>query len=249
MKAYLLALKDMLVAALYPFFVLLTRHMQRSGLMLCAYKVPEGSSFQFSSTFAATTPLTAVTNADPAVVTSVGHGYSDDDLVMIQSGWEDINDSVVKVNQTAADTWEMVDINTTSTTLFAAGAGVGTASKISSWQTIPQVLTIGSQGGDPAYTDVEPLSKRQGFKIPVGFNAAAIELTLGHDASNAVYKAMLALSRAGTKVAFRMLLSGGEQSLGYGYLAVSEVPNLTRRQVNTVKCAITFLGRTVSYDS
>jgi hypothetical protein len=46
-----------------------------------------------------------------------------------------------------------------------------------------------------------------------------------------------------------MLLSGGEQSLGYGYLAVSEIPNLTARQVNTVKCSITFLGRTVSYDS
>lgn len=214
-----------------------------------AYKVPEGSSFQFSSTFAATKALTAVTNANPAVVTSVAHGYVDNDLVMIQSGWEDIQDSVVKVNQTAVDTWEMVDINTTSTTLFAAGAGVGTSSLISSWQTIPQVLTIDTAGGDPVYTDVHPLSKRQGFKIPVGFDAAAIELTLGHDAANAVYKTMLGLSRAGTKVAFRMLLSGGEQSLGYGYIAVAEVPKLTARQVNTVKCSITFLGRTVSYDS
>jgi hypothetical protein len=249
MEAFLLALKDMLVAALYPFFVLLTRYMQRGGLVLCAYKVPEGSLFQFSSTFAATKAITAITNADPAVVTSVAHGYVDDDLVMVQSGWEEIQDSVVKINQTAADTYEMVDINTTSTTLNPAGAGVGTTSLISSWQTIPQVLTIDTQGGDPAYTDVEPLSKRQGFKIPVGFNAAAIELVIGHDASNAVYKTMLALSRAGTKVAFRMLLSGGEQSLGYGYLAVAEVPKLTRRQVNTVKASITFLGRTVSYDS
>jgi hypothetical protein len=214
-----------------------------------AYKVPEGSSFSFSSTFAATTPLTAVSNASPAVVTSVGHGYVDGDLVMIQSGWEDIQDSVVKVNQTTADAWEMVDINTSSTTLFSPGAGTGTASKISGWVTIPQVLTISTAGGDPEYTDVHPLSKRQAFSIPVGFNAAKIELTLGHDASNANYKTMLGLSRAGTKVAFRMLLSGGEQSLGYGYIAVAEVPNLTARQVNTVKCSITFLGRTVSYDS
>jgi hypothetical protein len=213
-----------------------------------AYKVPEGSSFSFSSTFAATTPLTAVSNASPAVVTSVAHGYVDGDLVMIQSGWEDIQDSVVKVNQTTADAWEMVDINTSSTTLLRLALASARPAR-SAWVTIPQVLTIGTQGGDPAYTDVHPLSKRQGFKIPVGFNAAAIELTLGHDASNAVYKTMLGLSRAGTKVAFRMLLSGGEQSLGYGYLAVAEVPNLTARQVNTVKCSITFLGRTVSYDS
>lgn len=214
-----------------------------------AYKVPEGSVFYFSTTFAATTPLTAVTNADPAVVTSVAHGYVDNDLVMLQSGWEDINDSVVKVNQTAANTWEMVDVNTSSTTLFVPGAGVGTASLISSWVTIPQVLTISSSGGDPKYTDVNPLAKRQGLSIPVGFNPTRIELTLGHDASNANYKTMLGISRAGTKVAFRMVLSGGEQTLGYGYMAVAETPNLSQGQVNTVRCAITMLGRSMSYDA
>lgn len=249
MKAVFLALKDLLVAALYPFFVLLTRHMQRSGLMFCAYKVPEGSTFSFSSTFAATKAITAITNADPATVTSVAHGYVDGDLIMVQSGWEEIQDSVVKVNQTAADTYEMVDVNTVSTTLNVAGAGTGTTSLISGWVTIPQVLTISSSGGDPKYTDVNPLGKRQGTKIPTGFNATTIELTLGHDASNANYKTMLGLSRAGTKVAFRMLLSGGEQSLGYGYLQVNETPSLNQGQVNTVKCAINFLGRTMSYDS
>lgn len=214
-----------------------------------AYKVPEGAVFYFSSTFAATTPLTSVTNADPAAVTSVGHGYVDGDLLMIQSGWEDIQDSVVKVNQTSVDAYEMVDVNTTDTNLFVPGAGVGTASKISGWVTIPQVLTISSSGGDPKYTDVNPLAKRQGIKIPTGFNAATIDLTLGHDASNENYKTMLAISRAGTKVAFRMVLSGGEQTLGYGYMAVSEMPSLTQGQANTVKCSIGFLGRTMSYSS
>lgn len=212
-----------------------------------AYKVPEGSSFMFSSTFAATTPITSITNANPAVVTSVGHGYVDGDLVMVQSGWEDIQDSVVKADQLTADTWSMVDVNTTSTTLFVPGAGAGTASKISGWVTIPQVLTISSSGGDPKYTDVNPIAKRQGIVIPTGFNAAKIELTLGHDASNANYQTMLGISRAGTKVAFRMLLSGGEQTLGYGYMAVAEVPSMNQGQVNQVKCSISFLGRTMSY--
>lgn len=214
-----------------------------------AYKVPEGSTFSFSSTFAATKALTAVTNANPAVVTSVAHGYVDGDLVMLQSGWEDLQDMVVKVNQTAADTWEMVDVNTASTTLFVPGAGTGTSSLISTWVTIPQVISITSSGGDPRYTDVNPVSKRQGTKIPTGFNATSIELTLAHDASNANYKTMLGLSRAGTKVAFRMLLSGGEQSLGYGYMAVNEMPSLNQGQVNTVKCSISFLGRSISYDA
>jgi hypothetical protein len=214
-----------------------------------AYKVPEGSVFYFSSTFAATKAITAITNADPAVVTSASHGYVDGDLIMVQSGWEEIQDTVVKVNQTAADTYEMVDVNTVSTTLNVPLAGVGTTSLISSWVSIPQVLTIAPSGGDPRYTEVNPLAKRQGLKIPTGFNAAAIELTLGHDASNANYKTMLGLSRGGTKIAFRQVLSDGSQTLGYGYMAVSETPQLTQGQVNTVKCAISFLGRTLSYDA
>lgn len=214
-----------------------------------AYKVPEGTIFYFSSTFAATKAITSITNADPAAVTSAAHGYVDGDLLMVQSGWEEITDTVVKVNQTAADTYEMVDVNTVSTTLNAPGAGTGTTSLISGWVSIPQVLTISSSGGDPRYTDVNPLSKRQGIKIPTGFNPAGIELTLGHDPSNANYKTMLGLSRAGAKVAFRQVLADGSQSLGYGHMAVSELPSLNQGQVNSVKCAISFLGRTMSYDS
>jgi hypothetical protein len=34
---------------------------------------------------------------------------------------------------------------------------------------------------------------------------------------------------------------------GYGYMSVSEVPQLNANQVNTVSAALTFLGRVMSY--
>lgn len=214
-----------------------------------AYNVPEGCSFYYSTTFAATKPITSITNADPAVVTSAAHGYVDGDLVLVSSGWEDLDNMVVKVNQTAADTWEMVDVNTVSTSLNVPGAGVGTTALISGWVSIPQVLSINYSGGDTKYTDVNPLAKRQGIKIPVGFNPGAIELTMGHDPSNANYKAMLALGRGRTLVAFRQVLADGSQSLGYGYMTVGNMPQMASGQVNTVKCSISFQGQSISYDS
>jgi hypothetical protein len=214
-----------------------------------AYAIPEGSLFQFSSTFAATKAITTISNADPAAVGSVAHGYSDADEVLADSGWEDVTDTVWQVNQTSVDAYELLGLNSTNTNFFPAGAGVGTTSKISSWQTIPQVLGIATQGGDARFTDVSPLAKRNALKIPTGFNATSVTLTLGHDPSNAVYKTMVSLSRSLTKVAFRMVLSGGGKSYGYGYMTVSETPSLNVNQVNTVQAAFAFLGRSISYDT
>lgn len=214
-----------------------------------AYSFPEGSVFQFSDTFASAKTITAVTNASPAVATSASHGYVDNDIVLIESGWEDLNESVVKVDQLTADTFSLLGINSTDTNFFPSGSGTGTAKLVSSWQAIPQVLSISSTGGDPRFTTVQPLAKRNATNIPTGFNAASITITMAYDPGNAVYQEMLDISRSLSKVAFRMVLSGGVQALGYGYLSVSEIPQLNSNQVNQVTASFSLLARPVSYSS
>ena len=83
--------------------------------------------------------------------------------------------------------------------------------------------------------------------MPTGFNPTSITLTLGHDASNAAYQTMLGISRALSKVAFKLQLSGGSTTYGYGYMAVSEVPSLNVNQANQVTAALSMLGRAISY--
>lgn len=214
-----------------------------------AYTFPEGSAFYFSSTFASAKTITALTNANPAVATSTSHGYADNDLVLLSSGWEDATDAVYKVDQIDANSFELEGLNSSNTSFYAAGAGTGSAQLISSWVSIPQILSISTQGGDPRFTQVSPLSRRNATQVPTGFNPASMTLTLAYDPSNANYTTMLDVSRALTKVAFRMTLSGGAQMLAYGYLAVSEVPALNVNQVNTVTAALTFLNKPVSYSS
>ena len=51
-----------------------------------SYNSPEGSKFYFSTTFAAAKTVTAASNANPAVLTSVAHGYSDGDEFLFTSG-------------------------------------------------------------------------------------------------------------------------------------------------------------------
>lgn len=214
-----------------------------------AYSLPEGSSQQFSNTLAAAKTITAITNANPAVATCTAHGYTTGDEIMLSSGWEDATDSVYKIESVDSNSFKILGLDSTNTSFFPAGSGGGSAQKLSAWTAIPQVLTISASGGDARFTDVNPLAKRNGIRIPTGFNATSITLSLGFDATNASYKSMVGISRSLSKVAFKQVLSGGSTQYGWGYLTVSEFPKLNNNQVNTVDAALTFLGRTMSYDA
>jgi hypothetical protein len=212
-----------------------------------AYFFPEGSKFYFSQTFATAKTITALSNASPAVATSTSHGYTDGDEVILTSGWEDATDTVFKVDQLTADTFSLLGLNATDTNFYAAGTGTGTAQKVSAWTEIPQVLTIATSGGDARFTTINPIARRNAINVPTGFNPTSITLTLGHDPSNANYETMLDISRTLSKVAFKMVLSGGAVSYGYGYMSVSEAPSLNVNQANQVTAALTMLGRSISY--
>ena len=111
------------------------------------------------------------------------------------------------------------------------------------------VMNINSTGGDARYTTINPIARRNAINVPTGFNPTSISLTLGHDASNATFQTMLGISRALTQVAFKMALSGGAVTYGYGYMIVSELPSLNVNQANQVTCALTLSGRAISYSS
>ena len=214
-----------------------------------AYSLPEGSSQQFSNTLASAKTVTAITNANPAVATCTGHGYTTGDEIMLSSGWEGATDSVYKIESVDSNSFKILGLDSTNTSFFPTGSGGGSAQKLSAWTAIPQVLTISASGGDARFTDVNPLAKRNGIRIPTGFNATSVTLSLGFDATTPAYKTMVGISRSLSKVAFKQVLSGGSVQYGWGYMTVSEFPKLNNNSVNTVDAALTFLGRTMSYDA
>lgn len=212
-----------------------------------AFYFAEGSAFYFSTTFAATKSITALTNATAAVATSTSHGYTTNDEILLASGWEDATDNVFKITVSDANTFSLPGLNSSDTNFYAAGAGTGTASKISSWLSIPQVLSVSSNGGDARFTAVELLSRRNATQVPTGFNPASFTLTLAHDPAATNYSTMLQVSRGLTKCAFKLVGGGGATSYGYGYMSVSEVPQMQRNSVNTVQVGVTLLNRFISY--
>ena len=77
------------------------------------------------------------------------------------SGWEDATDTVYRIDQQSVDNFQLLGLNSTNTDFYPAGTGTGTASKISNFQEIPQVLTISTTGGDPRFTTISPIARRK----------------------------------------------------------------------------------------
>lgn len=85
-----------------------------------------GSTIAVLTGFDAESPsrsITAITKADPAVVTSAGHGMSDGDVIKITGivGMTELNDGVFVVNVLSANTFELVDVNSTAYTAYSSG--------------------------------------------------------------------------------------------------------------------------------
>jgi hypothetical protein len=216
-----------------------------------AFQFPEGTHFYFCSSdnFASAKTISAVTNADPAAATSTAHGYVDNDEVLFNSGWEDANYTIYRVNQTSTDNFEFLGLNTSNTRFYPSGSGTGTTQKMGSWVQIPQVTGINTSGGDPRFTEVQLLASRNSLKIPTGFNATTTVLTLAHDPADANWLSMIDISRSLTPVGFKMALGGGGTTYGYGYMAVNESPKMNANQVNQVDVTFAFLGRQISYST
>lgn len=67
--------------------------------------------------------ITAITKANPAVVTSVGHGLSNGDSVLLSDivGMTELNDIRVEIANVAANTFELVGIDSSAYTTYVSG--------------------------------------------------------------------------------------------------------------------------------
>lgn len=193
--------------------------------------------------------VTGISNAATAVVSAAAHGLDNKAPVILQSGWEEINDTVHRVSNKTAGTFELEDLDTTDTTLYPAGTGGGTITPITAWTDIPQIVDVSPSGGEPQFIDVRLLSMKYGIKIPDGVSGMAIQFTLAADRKLPAWKTLNAISRASKMVAIRKVNPGGAVSYAYGYFFMSPVEQDRVGDIQKVTAAITTMRPFVSYAS
>jgi len=98
--------------------------------------------------------ITAITKANPAVVTSSSHGYSNGDHVWINSvgGMVEVNSRRFTVANQTTNTFELSGINSSAYTTYTSGGGVEKVYEISTVYTSAQVFDLQfTQSADVMY--------------------------------------------------------------------------------------------------
>lgn len=213
-------------------------------------QVPTGTTFFVASAYAGAQATTVVTNATEAVVTVTAHGYANLDIVEVTSGWGRLNKRVFRVKSVTANTFVLEGADTSSTSFYPTGSGLGTVRKVSTFTQITQVLGINSSGGDPKTVTYRYLESDVEFSINDGFAATTTSLELDADGiSLAGYVALKALTDVQTDTCLRTNMKSGAVMYSPCTVALNETPNFQDGQVNRVVVAVNGIGRPVRYAS
>lgn len=204
-------------------------------------QVPTRTTFFIASAFSSPIATTVVTNATNAVVTAAAHGYANGDFVEITSGWGRLNGRVFRISGVATNTFTLDGADTSSTTFYPTGNGLGTVRKINTFTQIIQQFNPQTQGGEPRQVNYRYTDSDVDYQINDGFTAVSYSLELDADSnSTAGYTALRTLTESQAPTCFRMVLPAGGQVLVPCTVALNEAIRLQEGQVNRV--AVTFAG-------
>jgi hypothetical protein len=214
-----------------------------------AFSLPTGTTYAVATTYATALNVTAATNATECVLT-VTNTYAAGDFVEFTSGWANATARVFRVKSPSASQITLEGFDTSDVTQFAAGTGIGTVRKISTRQSIAQVLSCDPSGGDAQYVSVRTMDSSFQTSLPDGFSAMSLSMSIADDPT-LPHHAVLKTATNGNKVtALIATLPNGKGVILFNtYVSLNETPSMASGQVMAVKCGFSCLSLPVRYAS
>lgn len=199
------------------------------------------------SAIASAKTITAITKDNPAVATSAAHGYSDGDILYLEvTGMHQLNEKVVRVANSAADTFELEGINSTDFDTFSTG----TAQELTIDQSITSATTISVSGGDFDFIDTTTIHQSTKTQIPGLPSAITFQMDQIWDSTDAGQAAMKAASDVQARRAFKFQFgTGGKVIYFSGYVGFAGLPGGSAQQLVTSSAVITMNGTPTYYSS
>lgn len=192
---------------------------------------PNGTVFSVSTALGAALAMTALTNANPAVA-SVAAPPAAGAILLVKSGWTELNERIVRAADPTADSVALEGINSVSTVRYPAGQGIGQLVPVDAWVDLSQVTNIEKTGGEQQFFQwryVEDRSSRQRQR-PTFKNAKLLTLTLDYDPALAWYEALVEADAMKDPVALRARLPNGSELYYYVYPSFDGDPSMTLDQ-------------------
>lgn len=209
-----------------------------------------GTQFAIGSTYGATKTMSAVTNANPAVATlEAAHGVIVGDFIELTSGWDLANGRIFRISAVATNDVTLEGFNTSDTSKFPAGTGVGTIREVTAWTTLSQITPDFSvQGGEQNFADTTFVSNLIKTQIPTDRNPITCTLPVFFDPTLAWFSTVRTAAEASSAYAFRMIFPNSSRMVVGAYWSLRGVPT---NQDGTLRDVIdlSFIGQPTVYST
>lgn len=212
-----------------------------------AFRLPNGSTFDFAATYGPDVTITAISNAVPAVATAAGHSFVKGDIVVVQSGWVKLTGRAFKVGEVTVDTFEILGVNTTSTQSYPTGVSAGSAKKVETWVNIPQITEVASSGGEQQFYQFGFLEEDEDRQIPTTKSPSTLTLTVADDPSQPYVAVVESADELKEERIQRLNLVNGDIILYNSIASITNTPSLTRNQLMVRTITLAQQGRVTRY--
>lgn len=212
-----------------------------------AFRLPNGSTFDFAETYSDDVTITAISNANPAVASSTAHGFTEGDIVVVTSGWVKLTGRAFKVGTVTTDTFQLLGVNTTSTQSYPAGTSAGTAKSVDQWVNIPQITEVASSGGEQQFYQFGFLEEDEDRQIPTTKSPSTLTLTVADDPSQPYVPVVEQADELKEERIQRLNLVNGDVILYNSIASITNTPSLTRNQIMVRTITLAQQGRVTRY--
>jgi hypothetical protein len=207
-----------------------------------------GSIIAIASTYAASSNMTAITNASEAVATLAGgHGVTVGDYLEVTSGWDRLNARIVRAKTVATNDITFENIDTTSTTRFPAGTGTGSIRRITAWSNLSQIQTVEPGGGEIQYADITTIVDQVQKQIPTTRAPVTVTMTFFDDATLSWYSTVRSASETATATGVRITFPNSSKLVANAYWSLQTTPSIGSNAPLTAKIDLSYAGEPVRY--
>lgn len=210
-------------------------------------QLPNGSKVALSSIFGAVKEITNISNANPGVADSAANAFANGDILLLSSGWEEIDGRAVRASAIAVDTFALEGIDTTDLIRFPAELGVGTAKEVTDWVAIDQIIGTAFSGGEQQYWSYSPLDSRRTKQLPTERSAQTMTLTLADDQTRPWFNVLDAADRLGDTRILRITLPNGAKLFYSGSVSFNKVPTLVKNEGMAVTMTLSINAEITRY--
>ena len=199
-----------------------------------AFRLPNGSTVDFAATYGADVTITAISNANPAVVSAAGHAFEEGDIVVITSGWVRLTGRAFRVGTaTAGTTFTLEDLDTTDTSRYPVGTSAGSVKDVATWVGIPQITSATSSGGEQGFYTFGFLQESVDRQLPTTKSPSVLTLVVADDPDQPYVPVIERADETQAETVQRLNLVDGSIILYVSVASITRTPSLTRNEIMT----------------